>query len=185
MQISILAVALSTQIAGAIVTHTEESPSYIEACRIANVEGKALLVILEKPEFPADTSLMPFNNVSSRFQICRIDATTGYGSRIAKSFGANEFPFAVVANQAGDIVYRGLATVKSPPQRVTETLADRYEEPVAVAARPGIRSQEACCRDGLCCRGAGGCPGDRFAVQTKPRCIPDNDVLPLLHQDET
>jgi thiol:disulfide interchange protein DsbD len=116
---------MSAQMAGSL-SPTNVSTNYLEACRAAQAAGNALLVVIEESQ-DAGAPTAAIEAFSSRrealsMQVCRIDASTRLGSQLAKSYGAGRFPYAVITNSVGEIVYRGSGPfeVEVPTRKVAE-----------------------------------------------------------------
>ena len=87
---------------------------YDKAKHAAQTAKRPLLVVIENPSeikqrldeerLPADTAQQ---GLLDKFHLCRVDATTDYGKRVAKAFGAQRFPFtAIIDKQSRLIVFR-------------------------------------------------------------------------------
>lgn len=87
---------------------------YDSAKRIAQAAKKPLVVVLENPKSAnqkIDISKLAANDLrmlsKGSFELCRVDATTDYGKKVAAAFGAREFPYTVVTdNKSKRIVFR-------------------------------------------------------------------------------
>lgn len=75
---------------------------------------RPLVVVIEKPDSSQEkideTKLTPKDRkkiATEKFELVRVDATTDYGKRVAKAFGARKFPYtAVTDKQSVKIVFR-------------------------------------------------------------------------------
>ncbi len=90
------------------------SRHYDKAKHAAQTAKRPLLVVIENPSeakqrldeerLPVDTAQQ---GLLGKFHLCRVDATTDYGKRVAKAFGAQQFPFtAIIDKQSRLIVFR-------------------------------------------------------------------------------
>ena len=121
MQTLLFAAALSALSPGLSTTTT----SYFNAAKLAQASGSPLLVIIEDPSStshrPIDLNALRSNNRPLEAQVCRIDANTQFGAKLAESYGVQSLPYAVITNGEGDIIYRGAAplltaTMRAKPQ---------------------------------------------------------------------
>lgn len=79
---------------------------YGVALRQCRVEGKPLLVVLERPEDQLPTSTKQAstykaaeNELLRQYKLCRIDVRTDYGKAVADAFGAKQFPHTVIIDK--------------------------------------------------------------------------------------
>jgi len=89
-------------------------PDYGEALQAARSAKQPLLVVLEKP----DTKETRLDEVSltkdetekallELYQLCRVDVSTPYGTKVAKAFGAEQFPVTIITDkQSKSIIFR-------------------------------------------------------------------------------
>jgi len=86
---------------------------YGDGLRAARTAHKPLLVVLEKPA--AQAKVTPASQVVDGEQetlladyvLCKVDASTDYGQKVAEAFNATEFPFtAIIDNQGKKVLYR-------------------------------------------------------------------------------
>lgn len=93
-----------------------EAPSqwqsdYGKALAATRADNRPLLVVLENPGDPnaaVESNQMategPQAELLSAYQLCRIDVTTDYGKKVAKAFGAEQFPFTAIIDETGSYV---------------------------------------------------------------------------------
>ncbi len=84
---------------------------YGKALEATRNDDRPLLVVLEKPadeqaEAASETEAADDTEAEllKQYQLCRIDATTEYGQRVAKAFGAEQFPFRAIIDKTGSII---------------------------------------------------------------------------------
>jgi hypothetical protein len=87
---------------------------YGEAYHAGRNANRPVLVVIEKPADPA----YPVNQASfvraevgrdeaallANYELCRIDASTEYGQKIAKSFGATQFPYVAITDRKVEVL---------------------------------------------------------------------------------
>jgi hypothetical protein len=102
----VFALCLVTAVSGGQRTGEDRwTTNYAQALRAARENHKPLLVVIENPadaqqrvdaaqleSDPARKALL------ERYQLCRVDATTPYGQKVAKAFGADDLPFTAVSD---------------------------------------------------------------------------------------
>jgi hypothetical protein len=88
--------------------------NYAEAYHASRAAGRPMVVVIEKPADPA----YPVNQASflsarvaadeaallANYELCRIDASTEYGQKIAKSFGAAQFPYVAITDKKVEVL---------------------------------------------------------------------------------
>lgn len=92
--------------------------------------AKPLLVLIDKPEDPAEGSQEPvlrpdsgLSEVLSEYTLCYVDANTEYGQRVAEVFKTQSYPFtAVIDRQGKKIVEKWTGTLDA--QQWNEALED-------------------------------------------------------------
>jgi thioredoxin-related protein len=160
MHLFFVTTKLSLQLIALLPPMLGITTNYFQTCHSAHGAGKSLVVIIEHTRQPngqlangqlangqlANGQLARAKQArmfahADAFQVCRIDASTNSGARIAASYGATKFPFAVVTNSEGEIVYRGTELLQ--PQLSAQPAADNRPEAaietselVASAAKP-------------------------------------------------
>lgn len=84
---------------------------YGAALRAARAAKRPLLVVIEKPgsageRFDADrlATGQQHKELLGRFQLCRVNAETKIGRRIAHAFGAREFPYTSITDKATRVI---------------------------------------------------------------------------------
>ena len=87
---------------------------YGKALSAARSLHRPLLVVLDVPTDPKASAKNKLAvearaELLSAYQRCHIDVTTEYGKKVAKSFGATQFPFTVIIDKTGSaILYKKL-----------------------------------------------------------------------------
>jgi len=153
MQMMYLAAALAFQTSGLLPASGNDANSYAEAYRCAQRSDRPLLVVLEDRHdatghlrsLATEESL----RLSTEYQVCRIDVNTSYGAEVARSYQADKFPYSVVTDRRGEIIYRGIGQGQSAagfgrrqPAKVARRSADHPTEP-AVQASTAIAADAA------------------------------------------
>lgn len=97
------------------------SGDYGKALAMARASRKPLIVLIEKTEDPnqcvdvAETfGAGEHEDVTVKFELCRVNASTQYGQELAKSFGVYQFPFTAISTRDGmRIAYRRQGPITS------------------------------------------------------------------------
>lgn len=83
---------------------------YGKALAEAKQDGRPLLVVIEKSDTPAkkfdETKLSKAAGakiVLANYKLCRVDASTDYGKKVADAFKATEFPHASIIDKTGKV----------------------------------------------------------------------------------
>ncbi|NOY30137.1 MAG: hypothetical protein GXP28_08150 [Planctomycetes bacterium] len=107
--LSVSAIILSS-IAAASSSNSWQA-DYGKALAATRTDSRPLLIILDVPSDPklaARSKQLETTGEQSEllgaYQRCRIDVSTEYGKKIAKIFGAKEFPFTVIIDKTGSVV---------------------------------------------------------------------------------
>lgn len=105
---------LSTVVLSSAVASTqpiEWQQDYGKALAATRADERPLLVVLEMPSDPktaAEEEQLSAEgdqaDLLSAYQLCRIDASTEYGQRVAEVFKAKKFPFTAVIDKTGSVV---------------------------------------------------------------------------------
>lgn len=111
--LGICAISMSFALAQS-ATSAEWTSDYRRALNAARSAGRPLLVVFEQPskaEFRISQISAKSDAISASllkgFELCRIDASTDGGKRIAEAYRATEFPYVAITDRyARRIVYR-------------------------------------------------------------------------------
>lgn len=107
------ALALATGVLAQGAT-PEWKSSYAEAYRAGKNARRPVLVVIDKPAeaaYRVDQASFARDEMSDResallanYELCHIDASTEYGQKIAKSFGATQFPYVAITDRRVEIL---------------------------------------------------------------------------------
>jgi len=107
--LSVSAIILSS-IASASSSNSWQA-DYGKALAATRTDNRPLLIVLDvpsDPELAVESKQLETTGAQSEllgaYQRCRIDVSTEYGKKIAKIFGAEEFPFTVIIDKTGSAV---------------------------------------------------------------------------------
>ena len=79
---------------------TQWMDNYGDALQAARAAERPLLVVLEDSDH--DLKALDGNQADlEHYVVCRIDATTSYGTRVAQAFKTSSFPYAAVIDKTG------------------------------------------------------------------------------------
>lgn len=107
------AIALSSAVAAPVASsgHAEWQADYGKALAATRADNRPLLIVLEVPSDPktaVEGEQLKAEGEQAKllasYQLCRIDASTEYGQRVAKAFKAEKFPFTAIIDKTGSIV---------------------------------------------------------------------------------
>ncbi len=102
-------------LAGSSFAVTAEKPQwradYGQALAATRSDQRPLLVVLDipsKPESAIDQSLLTAEGdqaaLLESYELCHVDVSTEYGQRVAKAFGATQFPHTAIIDRTGAVV---------------------------------------------------------------------------------
>ncbi len=100
---------LTTLVLSSAVASTqpvEWQADYGKALAATRADNRPLLVVLEVPSDPKTTvegEQLTVEGLAS-YRLCRIDASTEYGQKVAKVFHAEKFPFTAIIDKTGSVV---------------------------------------------------------------------------------
>jgi hypothetical protein len=84
---------------------------YGKALAATRSDHRPLLVVLDNPTEPQahlDDALLKAEGEQGEllgaYQLCRVDATTEYGKKVAKAFGASQLPHTAIIDRTGSVV---------------------------------------------------------------------------------
>ncbi|MCP4190708.1 MAG: hypothetical protein GY768_08775 [Planctomycetaceae bacterium] len=114
MQLLIVNLMAATSLAVSATGDLDWSTHYGNAKAKASQSNRPLLVIIENPTVAADRlddSALVQNKervaIVKNYELCRVDASTPYGKRVAAAFGAKTLPYTAVTDRAARyITYR-------------------------------------------------------------------------------
>jgi hypothetical protein len=99
-------------------TPTAQTPawnsSYADAYHAGRAARRPILVVIEKPgdaNYPVNQASYAQTRVSpeefallANYELCHIDATTEAGQKVAKSFGATQFPYIAITDKNVEVL---------------------------------------------------------------------------------
>ncbi|MEM7316040.1 MAG: thioredoxin family protein [Planctomycetota bacterium] len=98
------------------VSH-EWTNDYAKALDSARKAKRPMVVVLEDPRYSklrADSLIGVKRDLLRQFEVCRVDATSNYGNKVAKLYGATQLPYAVVTDgECKNILFRGAGQFSS------------------------------------------------------------------------
>ena len=107
--LSIVAVMMGSIVSALSTSHWQAD--YGKALAATRNDHPPLLIVLDVPSDPklaADSQQLETNgeqaDLLGAYQRCRIDVSTEYGKKVAKLFGATEFPCTAVIDKTGSVV---------------------------------------------------------------------------------
>ena len=109
--------------------------SYSECLSAAKQQRRPLIVLLEDPkrtELRGDSLFTNNWNLLDKFELCRVDATSSYGKKIAELYGASTLPYTVITDsECREIRFRGAGKFSNQSWR--ETLTRNLPSDVLIA----------------------------------------------------
>lgn len=99
-----------TVVAAAAIGAPAEAPQwesdYGKALEQVRADDKPLLVVVEKPGQAVDEALMETESDGAlqKYDLCRVDASTEYGQKVADAFKAKSFPYVAFIDKTGSVV---------------------------------------------------------------------------------
>lgn len=114
MQLLLVNLMAATSLAVTATGDLDWSTHYGDAKASAARSNRPLLVVIENPEVAAasldDTALVKSQDrvqLMKSYELCRVDASTPYGKRVAAAFGAKTLPYTAVTDRSARyITYR-------------------------------------------------------------------------------
>ncbi|MEX2188241.1 MAG: hypothetical protein WD875_15650 [Pirellulales bacterium] len=107
------ALALATGVLAQGAT-PEWKASYAEAYHAGRNGRRPVLVVIDKPAeaaYRVDQASFARGEVNAderallaNYELCHVDASTEYGQKIAKSFGATQFPYVAITDRRVDVL---------------------------------------------------------------------------------
>ena len=89
----------------------EWQADYGKALSATRNSVQPLLIVLDVPSDPEASMQSKLGSdekeqidLLTHYQRCHVDVTTEYGKRVAKAFGATEFPFTAIIDKTGSII---------------------------------------------------------------------------------
>jgi hypothetical protein len=96
---------------GALPGEPEWQADYGKALAATRSDQRPLLVVLDIPSDPKaslDDSLLAAEGQQAAlleaYELCHVDVSTEYGQRVAKAFGARQFPHTAIIDRTGAVV---------------------------------------------------------------------------------
>ncbi|MBX3424819.1 MAG: hypothetical protein KF688_03980 [Pirellulales bacterium] len=82
---------------------------YGQALEATRRDERPLLVVLESPRdeekaLDDDVLAAASDKLLSKYDLCRVDATTSYGKQVAESFRAKQLPHVAIIDKSGSVV---------------------------------------------------------------------------------
>lgn len=86
---------------------------YGKALKATRADDQPLLVVLEKPAQEPSVQQVAYQETAvttedaellAPYQLCKIDATTEYGQKVAKVFGVKQFPYTAIIDKTGSVI---------------------------------------------------------------------------------
>lgn len=131
--VSYLATAIvAASLAAAMPQAPQWESDYGKALRATRAtDDHPLLVVLESPS-QSDASVQQVSYTSATvspeeaellapYQLCRVDASTEYGKKVAKAFGVTSFPYTAIIDRTGTVIIYAKSG-KLPADEWAETL---------------------------------------------------------------
>ena len=126
------------------VSH-EWTNDYAKALDSARKAKRPMVVVLEDPRYSklrADSLIGVKRDLLRQFEVCRVDATSNYGNKVAKLYGATQLPYAVVTDEeCKNILFRGAGQFSSDVWN--ETLENYTHEKDKAKSKTDTTSQAA------------------------------------------
>ena len=93
------------------VTTATEQPmwhtDYGEALQQTRSDERPLLMVIDNPsqeDERLDEELLRSAEPLGAYDLCRVDASTGYGKKVAQAFKTDEFPYVAVIDKSGSVI---------------------------------------------------------------------------------
>ena len=101
---SLLLLAISTGVQAAELNWLT---NYSDALKLARTQARPLLLVISQEDLlPAsgdevisDQAAQPSHDLLDAYVLCRIDASSGYGKRVAEAYRVTEFPHSVIIDK--------------------------------------------------------------------------------------
>ena len=146
---ALLAVSLLSVDAQATPSAAEWDNDYGRARAHARSAGRPLLVVVDNPAGPRQR-IEPVRQLGgqpvrtdagrlSGYELCRVDASTEYGRKVAEAFGAEELPYVAILDKTGQkIIYQHAGPMTDAQWQTTLATHRRGELPRAVPASHAV-----------------------------------------------
>ncbi len=110
----IFSMAVAASMMAAASPAPQWDADYGRALLLARTTQRPLLVVLDKPQVASERSIQVSLTkdatqaaLLAHYELCHIDVTTPYGAKVAKAFGAKQFPYVAITDKTvAAIVYR-------------------------------------------------------------------------------
>ncbi|WP_425400664.1 hypothetical protein [Aeoliella sp.] len=125
----------------------EWQSDYAAALKQNRADDRPMLMVIDHPGV-AEKSLSDevINNDAegalADYDLCRVDASTKYGAKVADAFGAKAFPYVACIDKSGKVILQSASGEITTDQWTTMVSKNRTgEKPVRhVVAKPVVRS---------------------------------------------
>lgn len=157
--LTVCAIAVTLAGLGSAARSAEWSNDYAASYEAARRDQRPLLVLFEKPldsEARITQVSLKADAINSAllkpFEVCRIDATTPMGEKLAESFRATQFPYVAITDKAvRRIVYRKSGQFTDSAWAATLTShADGGAAPIVIETTGSSYSSSGRSRGGIC-----------------------------------
>ena len=140
---SLAMIAVAVGLLAAAPEPIEWESNYGKALRETRAtDERPLLVVLEKstePQEKVDAALLAEDDFASEeaelvrpYERCRVDVSTEYGQRVAKAFGAKQFPYTAIIDKTGSVIlYTKSGSVDAKQWKATLATYRDGERPVS------------------------------------------------------
>lgn len=142
-------VSLTTALTGlALAVTAPQSPQweadYGKALAQTRADSRPLLIVIDNPKaenkaltpelLGADAGLL------ASYDLCRVDASTKYGKKVAEAFEAKAFPYVAIIDKTGSVILHSRAgAVSSDAWKATLNKYQAGEQPIRfTAAKPVV-----------------------------------------------
>jgi len=106
-----LALVIAAGATAATPTQLEWQSDYGKALAATRADNRPLLVVLDVPSNPKTavaTQQVAKDAAQEKllgaYQLCHVDASTAYGKKVAKAFGASSFPYTAILDKSASVV---------------------------------------------------------------------------------
>lgn len=119
MQLLLVTIMATSSMAATTTDGLSWSTHYGKAKLQATAAHRPLVVVIEDPSDASkrmDDQVLATSTLQKldKYQLCRVDASTPYGKRVAEAFGADRLPFtAITDREVKQITYRRVGKMSS------------------------------------------------------------------------
>ncbi|TWT38119.1 hypothetical protein KOR34_30870 [Posidoniimonas corsicana] len=106
MLTSLITLAIASAVASPVADAPKWESDYGKALEQVRSDDRPLLVVLDKPGEEVDAKLLSAKDDKTlqKYDLCRIDASTEYGKKVAAAFNAKTFPHVAFVDKTGEVV---------------------------------------------------------------------------------